>query len=499
MKTWFGVRLQVAAGLLSLANLSLIWWFRFLPLYDYPIWLYEVRIIRGLAEPMFHEAYELVKAPVPNLGFVAPVWVLSSVLPLEMCGKLLLSVCVVGFPWAVWYCVNKISGNVGRSVAYIGFPFAFNIYFYGGNAFLLGFIVTLLTLGYFIPRLERMSSGQWTALGVVLLITYFAHLLAFVLLLLALGGAILSRQNVGTNIRSLLLALLPSLVSFGWYTLSALPPGDTAAEWSVWSLAQNVLKPVFLFVKSYGIPNALPLTALNLLWLGVLTSFVCVLAKSAHTAGILDRRFVLPAIVSIIGVLALPKSLMGVYEPGVRFGLPAVLFLVLLFSRAGIPAYWRVVFLIVAACVTFCNIFYFKNVDEQMSELYTDITTNVQLRDMSFRSMRFDYPPPRHVWDIGAASIDPLFGAVYYAALPTGGGEAWIFGTALLRAKGKCSSSTFTEESKEELAKTLLADGRSLPCDVVVLVGNDPAVDEQLTHYRGHYWRGRYWTILTMH
>jgi len=62
MKTWFGVRLQVAAGLLSLANLSLIWWFRFLPLYDYPIWLYEVRIIRGLADTLTRNAMNRVRA-----------------------------------------------------------------------------------------------------------------------------------------------------------------------------------------------------------------------------------------------------------------------------------------------------------------------------------------------------------------------------------------------------------------------------------------------------
>lgn len=273
--------LVLVAMLLTVGNLLVVWAFRFLPLYDYPIWLYEVRIMRALSGPMFSNTYEIAAAPVPNLGFVGPVSMLSFLFPLEVCGKIVLSLCVAAFPWTVRHCVRAMSG---------------------------GFI--------------------------------------------------------------------------------------------------------------------------------------------------------------------------------------------LMFSRGRVSQRWAAVFVFAAFCVMLYNAVHFKKVDEQMQALYRDLVSHVELRGKSFRSVRFDYPPPRDAWDIAAASIDPLFGAVYYAGLESGGGEAWIFGSALLKKRGGKHHLEAQENSKDELARRLLADPGNLPSDVVVLLGNHPAIEQHLKQYRGPYHLGKNWTIL---
>jgi hypothetical protein len=252
-----------------------------------------------------------------------------------------------------------------------------------------------------------------------------------------------------------------------------------------------------LFVKSYGIPAAIPLTAANVLWLVLLAAFLWVMLKQTRRSGTIDRRFLLPAVVGIAGTLVMPSVFLGVYQPGVRFGLPALLFLLLLLGPARVAQRWAFVFLALSFCVTLYNALHFQAVDEQMRALYNDLTSHVQLRGKSFCSVRFDYPPPRKPWDVAAASVDPLFGAVYYAGLDSGGGVAWIFGSALLKVRETKQRMEFRENSKEDLAQQLLDDPPDLPYDVVVLVGNDPALEQRLKLYRGRYQRGRLWTILT--
>ncbi|MBI5471365.1 MAG: hypothetical protein HY961_03375, partial [Ignavibacteriae bacterium] len=81
----------ILAWLFTLALVAIIWSFRFLPLYDYPIWLYNVHVMMNLSDPIMSSAYELVHAPVPNLGLVGTVWLLNHLFPIETAGKIFLS------------------------------------------------------------------------------------------------------------------------------------------------------------------------------------------------------------------------------------------------------------------------------------------------------------------------------------------------------------------------------------------------------------------------
>ena len=168
-------------------------------------------------------------------------------------------------------------------------------------------------------------------------------------------------------------------------------------------------------------------------------------------------------------------------------------------SHGHVPEQWKSVFLSVAVIVIMYNAFHFRRVDEQMKGLYRDLTSNVHFEGKSFRTFRFDYPPPRNAWDIAAASIDPLFGAASYAAIDSGGAGTWIFGTSLLRYnKGHESFySSYKDVNTVDLAGDLFRDTiDSLSYDVVVLVGRNPIIDELMKDYQAQKVLAPLWTIL---
>jgi hypothetical protein len=489
----------IAAILITVANVILIWTFRFLPLYDYPIWLYEVRIMRALSEPVFRDVYEIIQAPVPNLGFVGPVWLLSLLFPIEVSGKLFLSFCVVALPWTFWRCARKISGDPQSAIAYFAFPFAFNTYFFAGNAYLLGIVFLLFMATYYVPKLSQLEGGDWIIVSFLLLVGYFLHAFSFILLVLVFASGILFLREWKAKVSFFCISLVPSVLCLLWYGSVMQGQSQTSVFWSAWGLAQNILKPLFLFVKSYAISNPVPLTVLNAIWLCIVGVFLISVVTAGWKSSEVDRRFVLPTIVTFLFAMFLPSMVGGVNEPGVRFGLPSLFFVLLMFSRTKVGNHWKTVFLAAALTANIHNTFYFKRVDEQMQELYRDITTHVNMQGKSFRTYRFDYPPSRDLRDIAAASVDPLFGVSSYAAIETDGGPTWIFGTSLLTyAEGhKHLNIAYTSNEPGDLAREMFSESvYSLPYDVTILVGDNPIVDDYMATYQAKKFRGKHWWVL---
>lgn len=463
----------IAAILVTILNVSLIWAFRFLPLYDYPIWLYEVHLMRELSQPWFSMVYEVVSAPVPNLGLVGIVWVLSFVVPLEAAGKIFLTLCVIGMPWAFWYCARRIAGNVETPVACFGFPFAFNIFFFGGQAFLFGFAVLLFVIGFFFPKLNALKTRDWAVLSILFLILYFVHAIAFVLAVVVFLGAIATSESRQRKLALFVMSLVPALICTTWYYIGATSTSGTELQWSLWGVAQNVVKSPLLFIKSFGIPTPFPLTLLNGFWALALLFLVFAAVMRARTSKACDKRFTIPIIILFVLMFLLPEVLFGVYRPGARFSFPLMFLILLSVSRIQLSTQWRTVAVTVAAGVLLYNIFHFASVNRQMSELYDDLQTSVK-SDTTFCVVRLDWPPGRHIRDVVAASIDPLFAGIYYHQLDKKG-MGWIFGTALLRLRGEHEDlrPVLLGESPEEHASSFLeSQKKSKTFGNVILVGS---------------------------
>lgn len=491
----------LTAILITAANVMLVWAFRFLPLYDYPIWLYEVRIMRAIADPLFASAFENVPAPVPNLGLVGPIWLLSFLMPLEVAGKSFLTLSVMGLPWSFRYCVSALSPVKESWAEYVGFPFSFCVYFFSGQAFLFGIMLLLLCTGYFLPRLNHPRRHYWLLLSCALLGLYFVHAIIVLLMFLVFVSAILTLESKLRPTISLLFASVPTLICLIMYALSFSTPETAEGRWSLWILAQNVFKPLFIFTRSYGHSTSVPLSLLNVAWLCGVGYILTRAYLSARTEGALDKRFALPIGVALVLMLVLPGYFLGIVQAGSRFGLPLLLFAVLMTSRAHLRDAAKLFFLASATTVIVYNVFHFKRVDQQMTALYADLEIIVASR-APFGVTRFDWPADRSLRDIASTSIDPLYGSIYYLQLQRNGIGA-IFGTSLLRVRDEFVylKPTFGGRTREEFtAAAIRQKERFNGFRYLVLVGKNDELDMFATtmSQSGFHTvkRREYWTVL---
>ena len=86
-------RIAFAACLIS--ALALIWSYRFLPIPDYPDWIFEGSIVTKLLRGQPLASYSFKHYPVPYSGTVAILGLLDLILAPEISGKLVLSLCVI--------------------------------------------------------------------------------------------------------------------------------------------------------------------------------------------------------------------------------------------------------------------------------------------------------------------------------------------------------------------------------------------------------------------
>lgn len=488
----------LAALGLTLAHAVLIWAFRFLPLYDYPMWLYEVHIMRNISDPIYAKFFEIVYLPIPNLAAVGLLYVLGSVLPLEIAGKIFLTACVAGLPWSFWYCVRSVNNGKHSWAEFVGFPFSFCLYFFGGQGFFFGLSCFFLTVGFFQKGWESLTMR--VSLAFALLVAYFIHAIILLLLLAALIGCAMRSGRVLHRLRVLAFASLPVLCCAVAYVLVSFHH-DAEIRWSFWSLGQSVFKPIFLFTRSYGHSNPLPLTLLNVIWLVILTYVGANAYRVAFRQSLLHNQFFFPIAVCLLLMLLLPAELFGVKIPGARFGLPLVLLFILMTSQAQTPEFVKPMFLIVASSVLTYNAFHFQRVDERMQMLYTDLESAIDSSG-TFEVVRFDWPAERDVTNVGASSVDPLFGAMYYLALERQNVGA-IFETALLRYRpgAEISRPLSAGQSRQEFTASMVAQrNRFLRFRYLVLVGKNQELERfanamaEIGFEEGK--KGEFWTIL---
>ncbi len=487
----------VVAVLITVANVILIWAYRFLPLYDYPMWLYEVHIMKELSDPLFARNYDLLLVPVPNLGLVGPVWILHLFLPLEIAGKAFLTLCVVGLPWSFRFCVRSVSGKERSWAEYFAFPFSFGCFFFLGQGFLFGLGVLLLSMGYFLPRLDKSRSLLFL-LSLDLLLLYFLHAIVFLLMIVVLMSNALALRYSARSMMRLSLACIPACAGAVVYLLFYQGGEPRELQWNFWILSQNVLKSMFLFIRSSGIPNRLPLTALNGLWLLTVLGFIVVAFKQASAQSGIDKRFAMAALVAFLLMVSLPGSFLGVVQPGVRFGLPLLFFLALMAARADMGRWAKSVLLGATCIVCVYNNTHFAETNRRMGLIYNDIEATVNTRD-PFGVYRFDWPAGRDWWDVGSNSIDPYFGSPYYVQLHRGGvGE--IFNTSLLRLRPEAYRflPRFRELSRDELTPVYISERRRFDSlRYLVVIGKNidqerfvaaMAADRFVTRKRGEFW-----------
>src|SRR4029077_17206474 len=115
------------------ALLAPIWIVRYPPLLDYPNHLASGFVLAHLRDPgfRFSEVYEADWAASPYVAEDATLVLLQRLLPVDIAGRVLLSVCPVALPLSVWFFMRRVQANYDPAVLW-AFALTYNIFFLFG-------------------------------------------------------------------------------------------------------------------------------------------------------------------------------------------------------------------------------------------------------------------------------------------------------------------------------------------------------------------------------
>ncbi len=173
------VLLAVVAATLILP----VWIVQYPPLLDYPDHLARTFILSHLHDSayQFSRYYTPQWGPYPYLSMDVLLVMLQQAFPIAIAGKIFLSLCLIGVPLSCWWFVRN--ANPGNDwIALWGLFVAFNQFFLESFvAFQLSLIACFVLLGFWLRWAPRISLKRWFILLLLTMLTYFSHLIGFIL------------------------------------------------------------------------------------------------------------------------------------------------------------------------------------------------------------------------------------------------------------------------------------------------------------------------------
>jgi hypothetical protein len=172
-----------AGAILILAVLLLVpvWSAAFPPLLDYPNHLARSFVLAHLRGPgfTFSRFYRADWGFYPYLGMDASLAVLGRLFPIELAGRIFLSLCVLALPAAAWFFLRQVNPGDAATPLW-ALLIAYNPFLLEGFLnFDLSLAVGFLTLGLWLRWLGKPVGARWVVLLVMFTALYFTHLLGF--------------------------------------------------------------------------------------------------------------------------------------------------------------------------------------------------------------------------------------------------------------------------------------------------------------------------------
>ncbi|MBS1910347.1 MAG: hypothetical protein JST22_00035 [Bacteroidetes bacterium] len=342
---------------------AFIFAFRYIPLQDYPEWLYHGVLLERIATGDHGaDGYVLAGCIPPNSVSTIAIAVLHLMFPAEPAGKLfLLAAMLLLYAGIVRFMRITLHG-CDTMIAWMALLLVFNYSFWLGNlSFYAGLGISLY--GAHLLLVRRWAASVW---GSMLLVTlaYLSHFFAWFFILWAgIAAALLRRDRV--QVRVLAVAALPSLLLFARYLMArpAVPGIESAPETAAGftllraHLFVAAVQPVQRF-KGVAEPGAAMEIANYLFAAGIGVAVVLAAIRFARRrrAGLnVVLALPLPAL-----MLALPLFSSGIVFPAQRlvvfFLINTIAYLALEYGR--IRA-WLAGFFILFATIGVCYGFFF--------------------------------------------------------------------------------------------------------------------------------------------
>ena len=185
----FDTKCPLLLGVLIVVYLLPIWLFPYFPTQDGVSHVYNSQILTEYNNPdyQFRDYYEINWYPFPNWLSHFSLAVLMFVFPSLIAEKIFLSLYVILFPLAIYYFLNAVQRG-RHALVILSFTFVYNyLFLMGFYNFAVSVPLFFLALGYWWKHKDDMNSTRIVLLNLLIVITYFAHLISYAFILFSIA------------------------------------------------------------------------------------------------------------------------------------------------------------------------------------------------------------------------------------------------------------------------------------------------------------------------
>lgn len=381
--------------ILTAGWLTSIWTYRFLPMHDYPTWVYAGRVLSQLIREQAPPCYSIAPYPVPNTLFVGTMGFLNLFLSPETSGKIFLSFSVLLFALGSFRLLGSIATRRDSPLLLLPLLYLFNRSVWVGEIsyeFSLG--ILFLGLAYVLSPRDHLRAKDLLLIAGFSLMTFFSHAAAYFcwVIVLALLCAFDSPRFRPLKI---LLSIGPSLLLFGIYILRKERSGPGLAASSLNDLLKSKLEflsifsPLHFFDPFYlNDPNWLKLIAtvfnLSVVFVILVLSVTWLQSLPSRMHPHLNRNTgpraaaAAPLAFFLVFLLVPFSALTRVYDFNGRFLLPALILMIGSLGGSNQPqrlseaTRWMLTLVVAAAAMTVLafQFFYVGRVAHKLQDVY---------------------------------------------------------------------------------------------------------------------------------
>ncbi|MEA4906469.1 MAG: hypothetical protein VB089_02550 [Anaerolineaceae bacterium] len=413
---------------------------RFLPVYDYPQWVYQAHVISNFN--YFRDFFDIRWIPVPNLGSTLLLSIPALIFGAESGAKILLVLNVLLFITGYSYFTLGVHGRL-QNLKYLGPIFVYNYFFYEGFlSFYLGLTVLLWVFGYMLRISSWENWRQILILSIFSTLGYFLHLFIWLpIALYVLLQILLCRLPA-----KVLASQIPPLALVSIYSLYRAGNSDIHLQLyvSVLNKLFSIVGPILPFQRVDPFPSIIPVLFTNLLAV-LFVGFILLRQLKIQKRNwridinVLQNRtlWVTCGFLFLIGI-AIPFTwFAGMGNLDQRFvfiafllGLPLILSLLKLDINKGLAITTSVIFIILHTSI-------FLSVDGQLKAIHQTLKT-IPTDSSIYVGLFRDYPVygecMPHLANYGNGIFSLQWFPLYYA-VEQKTTIASTFNTAILRLK----------------------------------------------------------------
>ena len=362
-------------GVLIVIYLLPIWLFPYFPTQDGVSHVYNSQILTEYSNPEyeFRDYYEINWYPFPNWLSHFSLAMLMFVFPPLIAEKIFLSLYVILFPLAIYYFLNAVQR--GRyALVILSFTFIYNyLFLMGFYNFAISVPLFLLALGYWWKHKDEMNRTRVVLLNLLIVITYFAHLISYAFILFSI--ALLALFHFRRDFKRILITgcyLLPAALLL----LAYLPTSDLLAgeppEFGLERVGELFTNLIGMHVLvAYTEPPSWLSAAVSafLIFLGVVTIWQNRKVSAAEHTG--QKAFLCLAGVLFGLYFLLPNSIGPGGWVNDRIAILAT-FVIFAWFRGFDKLQWQRIFTVVVTLLALINVVYigvlFKNLNAELRE-----------------------------------------------------------------------------------------------------------------------------------